>query len=102
MKSIIGDHQPFLRLLLIILIDFDLFATEHQCGGPPISAKLVDYGISHLLLHGLPPATSATLIPSEPEYAAKFLLMHVQTRLQLGFLQGPADLLGCLLVKLIF
>jgi hypothetical protein len=41
-------------------------------------------------------------IPSESEYAAKFLLMHVQTRLQLGFLQGPADLLGRLLIELIF
>ena len=104
MNSIIRDHQPFLRLLIIILIDLDLFATEHECGSLAIPAKLVDNGISHLLLQGLAPAAQSypILIPSEPEYATKFLLMHVQTRLQLGFLQGPADLLGRLLVELIF
>ena len=78
MKSIIREDLPFLGPLIIILIDLDLVASEHECGRPAIPAKLVDYGVSHLFLQGLAPATQCEpiLIPSESEYATEFLLMH--------------------------
>ena len=90
-----------LWLLVIILIDLDFFASKDD-GGSPIPFIFVNQGVAYLLLDGPRPERVLALIPSNSQYPSKLLLMHIQPRLELGLLQGPAYLLCSLLIYKVF